>query len=122
MVHSMDKRYHGYVNFSPSSSVSSTTVEMMGPMGNSLVRIYDKTTGNLRTSYWQQEIDLTENIAAVCSLISNNNDTVPPVIDLACSSSLSSSSSSSSLSCNSAVIKVQCVLFNFTFFVFDYHY
>ena len=93
MVHTMDTRYHGYVNFSPSSSVSSTTVELMGPMGNSLVRIYDKITGNLRSSYWQTDIDLTENIASVPSPISIINCDSP---------SLSSSTSSVSLACPDA--------------------
>jgi hypothetical protein len=53
----MDARYHDYVNyFSPSSSLSFSTVKLMGVMGNLLVRIFDKQTGSLRELYWQQTI------------------------------------------------------------------
>ena len=99
-IQTMDTRYHGYVNYSPSSSVSSTTVEMMGPMGQSLVRIYDKITGNLRSSYWQTDIDLTNTNASVASPISIINCDSP---------SLSSSTSSVSLACLDGPI--ECVFF-----------
>ena len=99
MVLQMDTRYHGYTNFSPSSSISSTTVEMMGEMGNSLVRIYDKKSGNLRLSYFQKSVDLTNNNSSVASSILEQSVVV---IDSSSStlSSLLSSSSVSYLDCS----------------------